>query len=113
VLLNAERGGIAPPMASVTETRRRVLDEINRYTGAARWSDYGIEVGPASVMLSLMYFGMAEVVALRAVEEPGWDRDALIDLLTEFTVGGLFRLGLHPEVLAAAGRRSPEAGSEG
>lgn len=113
VLLNAERGGIAPPMASVAETRRRVLDEINRYTGAARWSDYGIEVGPASVMLSLMYFGMAEVVALRAVEEPGWDRDALIDLLTEFTVGGLFRLGLHPEVLAAAGRRSPEAGSEG
>lgn len=107
VLLNAERGGVEPPtaMASVAETRRRVLDEINRHTGAARWADIGIEVGSASVMLSLMYFGMGEVVAIRQADDPSWDREALIDLLTEFTVGGLFRLGLHPEVLAAASRR--------
>jgi AcrR family transcriptional regulator len=107
VLLNAERGGIEPPtaMASVAETRRRVLDEINRHTGAARWADIGIEVGSASIMLSLMYFGMGEVVAIRQADDPSWDREALIDLLTEFTVGGLFRLGLHPEVLAAASRR--------
>lgn len=107
VLLNAERGGIEPPtaMASVAETRRRVLDEINKHTGAARWADIGIEVGSASIMLSLMYFGMGEVVAIRQADDPSWDREALIDLLTEFTVGGLFRLGLHPEVLAAASRR--------
>jgi AcrR family transcriptional regulator len=109
VLLNAERGGIAPPVASVAETRRRVLGEINRHTGAARWADFGIEVGSASVMLSLMYFGMGETVAIRQLDDPAWDRDALIDLLTEFTVGGLFRLGLHPEVLAAASRRGPGA----
>jgi AcrR family transcriptional regulator len=110
VLLNAERGGIEPPMASVADTRGRVLEEINRHTGAARWADYGIEVGSASIMLSLMYFGMGEVVAIRQVDDPAWDREALIDLLTEFTVGGLFRLGLHPEVLAAAARRAPAPG---
>lgn len=113
VLLSAEHAGVAPYVASVADTRRRVLDEINRYTGAARWSDYGIEVGSASIMLSLMYFGMGEVVALRQADETGWDREALIDLLAEFTVGGLFRLGLHPEVLAAAGRREAGPGSEG
>lgn len=107
VLLNTERGGVEPPtaMASVAETRRRVLDEINRHTGAARWADIGIEVGSASIILSLMYFGMGEVVAIRQADDPSWDRKALIDLLTEFTVGGLLRLGLHPEVLAAASRR--------
>ena len=71
VLLNAERGGIEPPMASVAETRRRVLDEINRHTARPRWADYGIEVGSASDMLSLMYFGMGEVVAIRQADDPG------------------------------------------
>jgi AcrR family transcriptional regulator len=111
LLLNAERGGLDPQVAAVSavaETRARVLAEINRFTGGAKWADYGIEVGSASVMLSLMYFGMAEEVALLQATDEGWDREALIDLLTEFTVGGLFRLGMHPEVLEAAGRRPPD-----
>jgi AcrR family transcriptional regulator len=111
LLLSAERGGLDPQEAAVSAvaaTRARVLAEINRYTGGAKWADYGIEVGSASVVLSLMYFGMAEEVALLQASDVAWDREALIELLTEFTVGGLFRLGMHPEVLEAAGRRPPE-----
>jgi AcrR family transcriptional regulator len=109
VLLNAERGGLEPPMAAVAQTRRRVLDEVGRLTGA-RWADYGIRIGAANEMLSLMYFGLAEGVAIRQADDGDWDREALIELLTEFTVGGLFRLGMHPDVLEAASRRTGEAG---
>ena len=42
-------------------------------------------------------------------DDPTWDRDALIDLLTEFTVGGLFRLALHPEALGTSPRAPTEA----
>jgi AcrR family transcriptional regulator len=108
VLLNAERGGMEPPMAAVADTRRRVLAEVGRLT-SARWADYGIEIGAANEMLSLMYFGLAEGVAVRQANDGDWDREALIDLLTEFTVGGLSRLTRHPEVLYAASRRGRDA----
>ena len=40
------------------------------------------------------------------MEDGNWDREALIDLLTEFTVGGLERLLQHAgHVIEAAGRR--------
>ena len=91
-------------MASVAETRRRVLGEINRHTGAAAGPTMASRWAPrASCCPSCT--SAWETVAIRQVDDPAWDRDALIDLLTEFTVGGLFRLGLHPEVLAAASRR--------
>jgi AcrR family transcriptional regulator len=105
VLLNAERGGMEPPMLAVADTRRRVLATVAAST-RTRWEEMGIDAGAASEMLSLMFFGMAEGVAVRQAEDPSWDRDALIDLLTDFTVGGIYRLGRHPEVLAAAGRRT-------
>ncbi len=104
VLLNAERGGMEPPMLAVADTRRRVLATVAEST-RSRWGNMGVEVGAASEMLSLMFFGMAEGVAVRQAEDPSWDRDALIDLLTDFTVGGLYRLARYPEVLEAAGRR--------
>ncbi|HLM64140.1 MAG TPA: TetR/AcrR family transcriptional regulator [Acidimicrobiales bacterium] len=108
VLLNAERGGMEPPMAAVADTRRRVLAEVGRLT-SERWADYGIEIGAANEMLSLMYFGLAEGVAVRQANDGDWDREALIDLLTEFTAGGLSRLTRHPEVLHAASRRGGDA----
>ncbi|HEX8802563.1 MAG TPA: TetR/AcrR family transcriptional regulator [Acidimicrobiales bacterium] len=105
VLLNAERGGLEPPMRAVAETRRRVLTDIAEAT-RRRWESYGFELGAASEILPLMYFGMAEAVAVRQANDGRYDREALIDLLTEFTLGGLYRLGRHPDVLTAAGRRT-------
>jgi AcrR family transcriptional regulator len=105
VLLNAERGGMEPPMLAVADTRRRVLATVAAST-RTRWEDMGVSVGAASEMLSLMFFGLAEGVAVRQADDPSWDRDALIDLLTDFTVGGLYRLARYPEVLQRAGRRT-------
>jgi AcrR family transcriptional regulator len=109
VLLNAERGGLEPPMRAVADTRRRVLAGIADRT-RDRWEQLGIDIGAAAEMLSLIYFGMAEAVAVRQARGGGWDREALIDLLTEFTLGGLYRLGREPEIIHAAGRRSPPHG---
>jgi len=106
VLLNAERGGLEPPMRAVADTRRRVLAGIADRT-RDRWEQLGIDIGAAAEMLSLIYFGMAEAVAVRQARGDGWDREALIDLLTEFTLGGLYRLGREPEIIHAAGRRFP------
>lgn len=110
VLLNAERGGLEPPMQAVAQTRRRVLESLAATT-RERWRSYGIDVGDAGEMMALMYFGMAEAVAVRQANQPGWNREGLIDLLTEFTLGGLFRLGHHPEVFEAA-QRSDRNGSD-
>lgn len=110
VLLNAERGGMEPPMLAVADTRRRVLATVAAST-RSRWENLGVSVGAASELLSLMFFGMAEGVAVRQANDKSWDRNALIDLLTDFTLGGLYRLARHPEVLEAAGRRTwPEPG---
>jgi AcrR family transcriptional regulator len=105
VLLNAERGGLEPPMQAVAETRRRVLTELAAST-RERWAQYGIEVGGVSEVLSLIFFGVGEAVAVRQAGNPRWDREALIDLLTEFTLGGLYRLGRHADVIAAAEPRA-------
>lgn len=105
VLLNAERGGMEPPMLAVADTRRRVLATVAAST-RTRWEEMGVAVGAASEMLSLMFFGLAEGVAVRQADDETWDRDALIDLLTDFTLGGLYRLARYPEVLERAGRRT-------
>jgi hypothetical protein len=48
---------------------------------------------------------MAEGLAIRRADDDTWDRDAFIDLLTEFTLGGIARLWRSQDVLVAAGRR--------
>ncbi|MGH9113221.1 MAG: TetR/AcrR family transcriptional regulator [Acidimicrobiales bacterium] len=105
VLLHAERGNLDPPMFAAEETRRRVLAEVTGLT-RSRWESLGLDVGDASEMMALMFFRMAEGVAVRQADDGNWDREALIDLLTDFTVGGLERLWQHAgHVIEAAGRR--------
>ena len=59
-------------------------------------------------MLATMFFRMGEAVAVRQADEGDWDREALIDLLTDFSLGGIERLAVDaPGVLEAAGRRVP------
>jgi hypothetical protein len=58
--------------------------------------------------MALMFFRMAEGLAMRQADDPGWSREAFIDLLTEFTLGGITRLWEQAQdVLLAVGRRSP------
>jgi len=104
VLLNAEADGDGAT-ATAREVRRKVLHEITSFT-RTRWADLGVDIGDAAELMALMFFRMAEGLARRESDDGDWDRDALIDLLTEFTLGGIERLWEQSiEVLVAAGRR--------
>lgn len=104
VLLHAER---------MEGARRRVLASLAE-RARVEWSRLGVDLGAAGEITATMLYGMAEAVALRYAEEGG-DRDALIDLLTEFTIGGLVRLGEEKrDVLRAVSRpRTPRRARPG
>ncbi|GAA5163623.1 MULTISPECIES: TetR/AcrR family transcriptional regulator [Amycolatopsis] len=95
LLQEAERAG----NPALTRLRAR-LAEVYQEASARRWAAYGVEPGRADVALVAMYFAMTEtLVNLSWPGEPP-DREALIDLLTEFTIGGVLRLhGQTPEVI--------------
>jgi AcrR family transcriptional regulator len=108
VLLNAEQPGDRPS-AAPQDLRRRVLQAVSDST-RARWIDLGADVGETADLMALMFFRMAEGLAIRYAEDEGWDREAFIDLLSEFTLGGLERLWQRSRgVLLAAGRRPAPA----
>jgi AcrR family transcriptional regulator len=101
VLLNAEQAA-----AALGDVRRRVLQEIAAFT-RSRWDALGVDIGEAGEIMALMFFRMAEGLAMRHADDPGWSREAFIDLLTEFTLGGITRLSERAQdVLVAVGRRS-------
>lgn len=99
--------------AGMGGARRRVLASLAE-RARVEWSRLGVDIGAGGEITATMLYGMAEAVALRYAEEGG-DRDALIDLLTEFTIGGLIRLGEEkPEVLKAINRpRAPRRARPG
>ncbi|MGW4588405.1 TetR/AcrR family transcriptional regulator [Amycolatopsis thermoflava] len=73
------------------------------YTEASgqRWAEFGVEPGRADTALVTMYFAMVESLVRLNWNGDAPDRDALIDLLTEFTIGGVLRLySQAPEVIA-------------
>jgi AcrR family transcriptional regulator len=113
VLLNAEQAGDRPSTAP-QDLRRRVLRDVSEST-RARWTELGADVGETADLMALMFFRMAEGLAVRYTQDEGWDREAFIDLLSEFTLGGLERLWQRSrDVLLAAGRRrEPTPGDEG
>ncbi|GAB3500659.1 TetR/AcrR family transcriptional regulator [Amycolatopsis cihanbeyliensis] len=90
VLQEAERAG-DPAM---TRIRARL---VPLYTEASRqrWAAHGVEPGRADTALVAMYFAMTETVLRLDWQGAPPDRSALIDLLTEFTVGGVLRLYEH------------------
>lgn len=111
VLLNAEQGVVDRPTPAPAEMRTRVLQEVAEFT-RSRWGDLGLDVGASAEIMALIFFRMAEALAIRQTSEPGWDREAFIDLLTQFTLGGINRLWEHgQDVLIAAGRRTGAAES--
>jgi AcrR family transcriptional regulator len=106
VLLNAEQGVVDRPTPAPAEVRSRVLQEVAEFT-RSRWGALGLDVGASAEIMAMIFFRMAEALAVRQVSEPGWDREAFIDLLTEFTLGGIGRLWEHAQdVLVAAGQRT-------
>ncbi len=111
VLLNAEHGSVDRPTAAPGEVRRRVLQEISAFT-RSRWEELGVDIGDSAEIMALLFFRMAEGLAIRQADDDSWDREALIDLLTEFTLGGIARLWEESlDVLVAAGRRAGTGGS--
>jgi AcrR family transcriptional regulator len=106
VLLNAEQGTVDRPTTAPSEMRRQVLRAVTEFT-RSRWEELGLDIGDAAEIMGLMFFRMAEGLAVRQLDDEGWDREAFIDLLTEFTLGGIDRLwNRSTAVLVAAGRRT-------
>ena len=108
VLINVEQGSPEHSNAA-REMRKQVLLEITVFT-RSRWEELGVDIGHAAELMALMFFRMAESLAKREADDGDWDREAMIDLLTEFTIGGIERLWERStDVLVAAGRRPPPA----
>jgi AcrR family transcriptional regulator len=106
VLLNAEQGVVDRPTPAPADVRTRVLREIAEFT-RSRWEALGVDVGDSAELMALVFFRMAEALAVRQISDPRWDREAFIDLLTAFTLGGIQRLWEDGgEVLVAASRQT-------
>src|SRR5699024_10448466 len=58
------------------------------------------EPGRAGTALATMYLAMTESLVKLPWQGDPPDRDALVELLTEFTIGGVLRLHEHPEIIA-------------
>ena len=87
VLREAERAG-DPALTRLRERLAAVYAEASR----RRWAAHGIDSGRADKALVTLFFAMTEsLVQVKWDDEPP-DQEALIDLLTEFTVGGVARL---------------------
>ena len=87
VLAEAERAG----EQALTRLRTR-LAELYTAASKQRWAEHGIETGRADTALAAMYLAMTEALVNLAWEGDPPEREALVDLLTEFTIGGVERL---------------------
>ncbi|MEC3982098.1 TetR/AcrR family transcriptional regulator [Amycolatopsis sp. H20-H5] len=87
VLREAERAG-DPALTRLRERLAHVYTEASRQ----RWAVHGVEPGRADKALVTLYFAMTEALVQITWEGEPPAPDALIDLLTEFTVGGVARL---------------------
>ena len=95
VLQEAERR-CEPALTRLRERLSPVYAEASRQ----RWAAHGISSGRADQALVAMYFAMTEALVALSQQEEGPDRDALIELLTQFTVGGVARVfRRHPEII--------------
>ncbi len=91
----AERSG-EPAMTRLCERLAPIYTEASR----RRWQAQGITSGRADNALVAMYFAMTESLVILSRTEDAPDRETLVDLLTEFTVGGVGRvLRRSPEII--------------
>ncbi|WIY04693.1 TetR/AcrR family transcriptional regulator [Amycolatopsis mongoliensis] len=87
VLRAAERVG-DPALTRLRERLAVVYADASR----KRWAAHGIDSGRADRALVTLFFAMTESLVQATWDGEPPDEEALIDLLTEFTVGGVARL---------------------
>ena len=87
VLRAAERAG-DPALTRLRERLAVVYADASR----KRWAAHGIDSGRADRALVTLFFAMTESLVQATWDGEPPDQEALIDLLTEFTVGGGARL---------------------
>jgi AcrR family transcriptional regulator len=87
VLRAAERAGDP----ALTRLRER-LAAVYTDASARRWAAHGIDSGRADRALVTLFFAMTESLVHATWDGEPPPQEALIDLLTEFTVGGVARL---------------------
>src|SRR5207302_1735426 len=85
VLRAAERAG-DPALTRLRERLAVVYADASR----KRWAEHGIDSGRADRALVTLFFAMTESLVQATWDGEPPDQEALIDLLTEFTVGGAF-----------------------
>lgn len=102
----AEYGGFGPAKAEVLDARRRIEHGLANLFQLG-WADFGGIGDDASKIVSLMTLSMVEAVGFRQPSEPTWPAEVTIDVITEFLMGGLSRLGRHPELMLALGQPPP------
>lgn len=86
LLREAERGG-DPALSRL----RTALAAAYAEAGEPRWRALGIEPGRLNTVLYALHIAMAEA-AVHLPSDQSPEPDALIELLTEFTIGGLTHL---------------------
>lgn len=95
-LANERGAGAGPRLDALRERMTDRLTHILRHDLDAA----GRPSGLIADILAVLLLALARTTAVECVAHETWNADAVLDLVTDFTLGGL--LNLSPEVIAAA-----------
>jgi len=91
----------------VRAARRATVRQLSEGT-RDRFREAGLPSGQAPDIVAAICYAVPTALAVRLEIEPTWDRDAVIDLVTAFTMGGLRYLATDGrDIMAAADRPKP------
>jgi AcrR family transcriptional regulator len=86
----------------IMTARHHIEDDLVRVYEVG-WERFGGISHEAARVLALMTLAMVEAVGFRQPNEPRWETDATIELLTDVIVGGQAKLMTHHDQLLAFG----------
>lgn len=102
----AEYGGFGPAKSEIAAGRQRIEDGLAAVYQLA-WEPFAPITLEAARLLALLTLSAVEAVGFRQVAEPLWPRDATIDFVTEFIVGGMAALGAGDGMVTTFGADLP------
>lgn len=105
ILLLAEQSTSLPPESDLTGARQRMIGGLATMS-RERWRAVGVEVGLVADIVALIIFTLSDALARRAMAD-GLDREALVNLLSTFTIGGLIAVVEEPETIEALDGTDP------